>query len=184
MDNRYQQIENSKSYIHITAHLGDNSRVGWFTVIDQHCYIGNNVFIGNNCTIKDYTRICSNSVIGHNVVIEEDVTIGNDVTIQPLSYITKGATIEDNVFIGPCFCGANTKKIVHGRNYPLVLEPYIIRRAVRIGAHVTILPGVVIGENALIGAGSLVVKNVPPREKYIGTPVYWIGGNVPAEEIL
>lgn len=89
--------------------------------------------------------------------------------------------IEDHVFIAPFFVGANTPKIVHGRDYPLELKPYRIKFGARIGIAVSVLPGVTIGREALIGAGSLVTKDVPDYAVAFGRPAK-IVRIVPIEE--
>jgi acetyltransferase-like isoleucine patch superfamily enzyme len=86
------------------------------------------------------------------------------------SNICRDALIESECFIGMGCMLTNTRKIAYRRSYEDVCEPPIIRRAARIGARVTILPGVEIGENALIGAGSVVTKNVPPCWVAVGNP--------------
>jgi acetyltransferase-like isoleucine patch superfamily enzyme len=116
-------------------------------------------------------------------VFEGDTVIGNRVLIHSQCHITKGVIIEDDVFIAPLFCGANTPRIVHGRDYSLILEPYHIRRAARIGIGVSILPEVTIGANALIGAGSVVTRNVPDGECWFGNPAIF-KKMVPVEELL
>jgi len=79
--------------------------------------------------------------------------------------------------------GANTPRIVHGRNYPLEIKKYTIRRAVRIGINVSVLPGVEIGENAMIGVGSVITKDIPPRQLWLGNPARYFK-DVPEDEIL
>ena len=104
--------------------------------------------IGKNC------NICS------HCFIENDVVIGDNVTIKCGVQIWDGMKIEDNVFVGPnvTFCNDKYPK---SRNKDWKLEPVIIKKGASIGANATILPGVTIGENAIIGAGAIVTKDVP-----------------------
>lgn len=99
------------------------------------------------------------------VEIGRDVIIGDRVMIEAFSFIPPGITIEDDVFIGPHVVFTNDKN--PPSNY---WGNTIIRRRVSIGANCTILPDIEIGEGAMIGAGSVVTKNVPPGETWVGSP--------------
>ncbi|MCQ2976094.1 MAG: N-acetyltransferase [Bacteroidales bacterium] len=131
-----------------------SKNIGENTNIWQFCVVLPNAKIGSNC------NICS------HCFIENDVVIGNNVTIKCGVQIWDGMIIEDDVFIGPnvTFCNDRYPK---SRNKNWKLEPVIIKKGACIGANATILPGVTIGENAIIGAGSVVTKNVMENEKFI-----------------
>jgi len=164
--------------------FGNNVRMGDGVVIEKNCSIGNNVIIGNYVVLRPNTTIGDNTVIGHGTIFEGDCVIGKRVLIHAQCHITKGVIVEDDVFIAPFALLTNTRNISHGRkNVPLVLAAPIIRRAARIAGRVCILPGVEIGENALIGLGSVVTKNVPPREIWYGNPASK-HGDVPDNELL
>ncbi len=124
-----------------------SKNIGENTNIWQFCVILKNAEIGANC------NICS------HVFIENDVKIGNNVTIKNGVQIWDGIEIEDNVFIGPnvTFCNDRYPKSGNKNFKP---EKIIIKKGASIGANSTILPGVTIGENAMIAAGSIVTKNV------------------------
>jgi UDP-2-acetamido-3-amino-2,3-dideoxy-glucuronate N-acetyltransferase len=107
------------------------------------------------------------SIIHAPVWIGAVVTIGDGCKVQAFSFIPDGVTIEDNVFIGPHVVFTNDK---HPPSGGLDWSPIMVRSGAVIGASVTILPGVEIGENAIIGAASVVTKNVPPGETWIGNP--------------
>lgn len=169
--------------IHPTVKIGKDVRLGHYIVIEEGCEIGDGTFIGNFCVLREGTRIGKRCVIGHGTVFEGKCVIGDRVLIHAQCHITKGVVIEDDVFIAPMFVGANTPRIVHGRKYPLELKPYCIRRAARIGVGVVVLPGVTIGENALVGAGSVVTKDVPDRAIVMGVPARVVG-EVPDDELL
>lgn len=104
--------------------------------------------------------------LGFHCFIENDVVIGDNVTIKCGVQIWDGMKIEDNVFIGPnvTFCNDRYPK---SRNKDWKLEPVIIKKGAMIGANATILPGVTIGENTIIGAGAVVTKDVGDNEKII-----------------
>lgn len=113
--------------------------------------------------------IGSNCVIHAQVAIHDGVVIGDNVKIQGFSFIPKGVIIEDNVFIGPRVTFTNDK-------YPPSEEwsPTLVKRGASLGAGVTVVPGVTIGENSFIGAGSLVTKDIPANEIWFGAPAKFI----------
>ncbi len=139
--------------------------IGRNTIIEDGAIIHDDVFIGHNCVIRKGSVICKGVVIGHNTVIEENVSIGASTRIQAMCYITKNTVIEDCVFIGPMVCTTNDERIAsHGRKLNGFLKGPWIKYGARIGARVLLLPGVVIGRNAFIGAGTIVIHDVPERE--------------------
>ncbi len=134
-----------------SKNIGANTRV-W-----QFCVILAGAVIGDYCNIN-----CQ-------VFIENDVIIGDNVTIKPGVQIWDGITIEDNVFIGPNVTFTNDLN-PRSKIYPEIFLKTIIKKGASIGANATILPGLVIGENALIGAGSVVLKDVPANTVWVGNP--------------
>lgn len=183
-------MPNDGRYSHLLSHpispyasFGTGIRLGEGVIIEEGCFIGHNAIIGHHCVLRPLTRIGQDCVIGHLTIFEGDVSIGDRVLIHAQCHITMGVVIEDDVFIAPFFCGANTPRIVHGRGYDLEIKPYKIKRAARIAIGVIVLPGVTIGENSLIGAGSVVTHDVPNGEIWFGNPATK-HGNVPKEEML
>lgn len=112
--------------------------------------------IGRNCKIDAY------------VYIEEDVTIGDNCKIRPFSFIPTGVVLEDDVFIGPNVTFTNDKYPRSKGSWRLL--PTRVKSGASIGANSVILPGVTIGENALVGAGSVVTKDVPDNAVVAGNP--------------
>ena len=141
-----------------------------------------NVKVGENVKIYDFVNAygCSiddNSKIGTFVEIQKDVFIGKNCKISSHSFICEGVTIEDNVFIGHNVTFINDKKpratnmdgsLQSADDWKL--ETTLIKKGASIGSSVTILCGVTIGENAMIGAGSVVTKNVPDNAVAYGNP--------------
>jgi len=142
-------------------------------MIDIHptAIIGPNILFCENVTIRQYA-----TVAGYN-------TIGNNVDIYQYANIGRHTTIEDDVFFVMRSSTLNTRRIVHGRKHVSKPEPVVIKRGARIGACVTILPGVTIGEECFVGAGSLVTKDTKPYSVYYGNPSRYICP-VPEEERL
>ena len=134
-----------------SINIGDNTNI-W-----QFCVIFPKAKIGNNC------NICA------NVLVENDVKIGNNVTVKSGVQIWDGVTIEDNVFIGPNVTFTNDL-FPRSKNPDWILQKTIVKQGASIGANATILCGITIGENAMIGAGSVVTKDVPDGEVWYGNP--------------
>ena len=140
------------------------------TIIEDNVTIGNNVFIGYYSIIRANVTIGNNSDIRHYCFLAGDIKIGNNVKIFQYSNIGKGSIIEDNVYIGPRVTLTNTKKISHGRQYHPDIKAPIIKYGARLGAGCIILPGVVIENECMIGAGSVVTKSTDAGWIYIGNP--------------
>lgn len=141
--------------------------------------------IGEGTIIEKGAVVGENPIFGYRCIIRDGATIGNHVFISHYSIIARGTTVEDDVFIGPGVVTTNTRKICHGRNpeHTGQSTPITIKRGARIGGGVTILPGVVIGEECLIGAGSVVTKSTEPYSIYYGNPAKY-KGPVPENEWL
>lgn len=159
-----------KPNIHPTAEV-QSKNIGEGTLIWQFCVVLKNASIGKNCNIN-----C-------NVFIENDVIIGNNVTIKPGVQIWDGLRIEDDVFIGPNATFTNDL-LPRSKQYPDKFIETHIRKGASIGANATILAGVKIGEYAMIGAGSVVTKNVPAFTLWYGNPARHKGFITKEGEVL
>lgn len=131
--------------------------------------------IGNTTRVWQYAIILENAVIGENcninchTFIENDVVIGNRVTIKSGVYLWDGIKIEDDVFIGPNVTFTNDK-YPRSKQYPEQFQRTLIKKGASIGAGAIILGGVTIGEKAMVAAGALVTKDVPPFTLVKGSP--------------
>ena len=127
------------------------------TNIWQFCVVFPEAKIGENC------NLCA------NVLVENDVEIGNNVTVKSGVQLWDGITVEDNVFIGPNATFTNDL-FPRSKNPDWELKKTVIKKGASIGANATILCGITVGENAMIGAGSVVTKDVPAGEVWVGNP--------------
>lgn len=146
--------------------IGKDCTIRSGTVIYSGVKIGDNFRSGHNVLIRENTKIGDNVLVGTSSVIDGDCKIGNNVSIQTGVYITRYTTIEDGVFLGP-FCVTTNDKYM---KYGVTLKGPVIKQRARIGANATIMPGITIGENAVVGAGAVVTKNVKPSEIVAGIP--------------
>lgn len=134
-----------------SAHIGPGTRVWQFCVVLEAASIGRDCNINSHC------------------FIENDVIVGDRVTIKCGVQLWDGLRIEDDVFIGPNVTFTNDL-FPRSKVYPERFEKTIIHKKASIGANATILCGITIGESAMIGAGSVVTKDVPAGEVWFGNP--------------
>jgi len=138
--------------------IGDNAVIRSHTVIYAGNVIGNDFQTGNKANIRELNQIGDNVSIGTLSVVEHHVTIGNGVRIHSQAFIPEYTVLEEGSWIGPSVVFTNAK-------YPLSklvkqsLHGVHVKEKAKIGANATLLPGVVIGKNALVGSGSVVTKN-------------------------
>lgn len=131
-------------------------------VIGHHVRTGHNVLVRERCVIGDYV------LLGTNVVIDSDTTIGSHVSIQSSVYIPTGTCIGDHVFLGPNCVLLNDRYPIRIKDGQL--KAPIIRQGASIGGNATLLPGVEVGEGAMVAASAVVTQNVPPWHLAVGAP--------------
>jgi acetyltransferase-like isoleucine patch superfamily enzyme len=154
--------------------VGPNAVIRSHSVIYAGNVIGRNFQTGNKVNIRESNRIGDDVSVGTLSVIEHHVEIADKVRIHTQVFIPEYSVLEEGCWIGPNVVFTNAK-------YPLApgvkdqLAGPVIRRGAKIGANVTLLPGVIVGENALVGAGSVVVRDVPPGAVVVGNPGRIIG---------
>jgi len=139
----------------------------------QSIYIGDGTTIWQFSVILPFAKIGKNCNINCHTFIENDVEIGNRVTIKSGVYIWDGIQIEDDVFIGPNVTFTNDK-YPKSKQYPNDFQKTIIKKGASIGANSTILGGITIGVNSMIGAGSVVTKPIPENELWVGNPARFV----------
>jgi acetyltransferase-like isoleucine patch superfamily enzyme len=159
-------------------------------ILHMHCIIaddariGEGTRIGNFVLIRDSTVIGRDCMIGSYVDIEGDVRVGDFVSLQSGCYLTRGVIIEDRVFCGPRVVTMNDKHMSYGRpGMPFVRQAPRILRAARVGGGSVLCPGITVGENAVVGAGSVVTRDVPDRAVVIGNPAEVVR-EVPHDQVI
>jgi acetyltransferase-like isoleucine patch superfamily enzyme len=145
------------TFIDKTAHVDPRSKIGQGTKIWINAQIRENVNIGKNCSISK------------DVYIDKNVKIGDNCKIQNGVSVYDGVVIEDDVFIGPNVTFTNDK-LPRAFNADWKISPTIIRKGASVGANSTLVCGIEIGEFAMVGAGSVVTKNVDPFTMVLGNP--------------
>jgi UDP-2-acetamido-3-amino-2,3-dideoxy-glucuronate N-acetyltransferase len=136
-------------------------------------YVIKDTEIGEGTIVRNYVnlygcKIGKNCKIASFVEIQKDVVIGDNCKIEAFAYIPTGVKIEDDVFIGPHACFTNDKKPRAKGEWEII--PTLVKKGASIGANTVILCGITIGENAIVGAGSVVTKDVPSNLTVVGNP--------------
>lgn len=150
-------FKHESSYVDEGCHIGSGTKIWHFSHIMSGCTIG---------------RDCN---IGQNVVVSPDVTLGNNVKIQNNVSVYTGVICEDDVFLGPSMVFTN---VINPRSHVSrkhEYKPTYLRKGASVGANATIVCGNEIGAYALIGAGSVITKNVKPYALMVGNPARQIG---------
>ena len=165
------------------AELGPGTIVSTQAIVFAGTRIGARVIVGDQACVRERVAVGDDVVIGRGSLVENDTTIGALTKIQADAYITAYSTLEDDVFIAPCVVTTNDNFMGRtARRHELIKGP-TVRRGARVGGGAILLPGIEIGEEAFVGAGAVVIRDVPPRVVVVGNPARQIR-EVPAEELL
>lgn len=151
-------------FVHESSYIDEDVKIGSGTKVWHFCHIQKGAIIGSNCSL------------GQNVNISNNVKIGNGVKIQNNVSVYEGVELEDYVFCGPSCVFTND--LTPRARYPKGSDNYkktLVKEGASIGANATIVCGITIGKNALIGAGAVVTSDVPDNAVYIGVPARQIG---------
>jgi acetyltransferase-like isoleucine patch superfamily enzyme len=146
--------------IHPTAEV-QSEHIGTGTDVWQYVIVLPRAVIGSNCNINAYC------------FIENDVLMGDNVTLKCGVFLWDGITLGNNVFVGPNVTFTNDK-YPRSKQYPAKYQKTVIEDGASIGAGSVILCGITIGRNSMIGAGSVVTKNVPASQLWVGNPARFI----------
>ncbi|ULQ56243.1 N-acetyltransferase [Flavihumibacter rivuli] len=151
------------AFIHPSSIVDTGAVVGEGTRIWHYCHLMPGAVVGSNCTI------------GQNVYIDNNVIIGNGVKVQNNVSLYNSVSLADEVFIGPSVVFTN---VINPRAFierKQEFRPTLVGRGASIGANATIICGVSIGEYAMVGAGAVVTRDVPPYALVMGNPARVVG---------
>jgi acetyltransferase-like isoleucine patch superfamily enzyme len=163
--------------------IGDGTIVSTGAVVFAGSRIGARVILGDQSCVRERVVVGDEVVIGRGSLVENDTTIGAMTKIQAEAYITAYSTLEEHVFVAPCVVTTNDNFMGRTeRRHELIKGP-TIRRGAGIGGGAILLPGVEIGEEAFVGAGAVVTKNVESRMVVVGNPAR-VMRPVPQDELL
>ena len=163
--------------------LGDGTVVSTGAIVFAGSLVGARVILGDQSCVRERVTIGDDVVVGRGSLVENDTTIGAMTRIQADAYITAYSTLEEHVFVAPCVVTTNDNYMGRTEKRLGLLRGPTIRRGARVGGGAILCPGVEIGEEAFVGAGAVVTKDVPPRTVVVGSPARVLR-EVPDEELL
>jgi acetyltransferase-like isoleucine patch superfamily enzyme len=162
--------------------LGAGTIVSTGAIIFAGTHIGERAIIGDQACVRERCDLGHDVVIGRGALVENDTVVGSLTKIQADAYVTAYTTVEEGVFIAPRVITTNDNFMGRTERRHALRKGPTIRRGARVGAGAVLCPGVEIGEEAFIGAGTVVVEDVLPRVVVVGNPARILRA-VPAEEL-
>jgi acetyltransferase-like isoleucine patch superfamily enzyme len=163
--------------------LGAGTIVSTGAVVFAGTTVGERVVVGDQACVRERCTIGDEVVIGRGSLVENDTSVGALTKIQAHAYITAYSLLEENVFIAPCVITTNDNFMGRTEKRHELVKGPTIRRGARIGGGAVLLPGIEVGEEAFVGAGAVVLRDVPARAVMVGSPARQIR-EVPDEELL
>ena len=163
--------------------IGAGTIVSTGAIVFAGSSIGERVILGDQSCVRERVAIGDDVVVGRGSLVENDTTIGAMTKIQADAYITAYSTLEEHVFIAPCVVTTNDNWMGRTEKRFGNIKGPTIRRGARIGGGAILCPAIEIGEDAFVGAGAVVTKDVPPRVVVVGSPARVLR-NVPEDELL
>ena len=150
--------------------LGDSCIVGTGVVLYRGAAIEAKVLMADLCTVRENVTIGRGTIVGRGVTIENFCAVGRYCKLESECYITAYSTLEEDVFIAPCVVTTNDNYMGRTERRRAEMRGPTIRRSARVGGGAVICPGIEVGEEAFVGAGAVVTKDVPPRTVVVGSP--------------
>jgi UDP-2-acetamido-3-amino-2,3-dideoxy-glucuronate N-acetyltransferase len=163
--------------------IGDDVIIGTSVVIYRGCKLNKSVMVADLASVRENAEIGELTIVGRGVTVENKVRIGKRCKLETEAYITALSEIEDGCFIAPEVTFTNDNFLGRTKDRFKYHKGVTMKRGARIGANVTVLPGITIHEDALVAAGSVVTKDVPAKKIVMGTPARVIR-DVPTEQLL
>ncbi len=165
------------------ASVGDGTIVSTGAIVFAGTTIGARVVLGDQSCVRERVEIGDDVVVGRGSLVENDTSIGAMTKIQADAYITAYSTLEEHVFIAPCVVTTNDNWMGRTTERFGNVKGPTIRRGARVGGGAILCPAIEIGEEAFVGAGAVVTKDVPPRTVVVGNPARVLR-EVPDEELF
>ena len=163
--------------------IGEGTVVSTGAIVFAGSRIGARVILGDQSCVRERVTIGDDVVLGRGSLVENDTTVGAMTRIQADVYITAYSTLEEHVFIAPRVVTTNDNFMGRTEQRHELMKGPTIRRGARVGGGAILCPGIEIGEEAFVGAGAVVTKDVPPRVIVVGNPARVLR-EVPADELL
>jgi acetyltransferase-like isoleucine patch superfamily enzyme len=163
--------------------IADDCLLGAMTVVYRGCRLGAKVMVADFASIREDVEIGEYTIIGRGVTIENKVRVGKCCKLETEAYITALSEIEDGCFIAPEVTFTNDNFLGRTKERFKYHKGVTLKRGARIGANVTVLPGITIGADALVAAGSVLTHDAPERKIVLGSPAR-VWRDVPPEQLL
>ena len=161
--------------------IGSGTVVSTGAIVFAGTRVGEHVVVGDQACVRERCEIGNDVVIGRGSLVENDSTVGARTKIQAMAYVTAYSTLEEDVFLAPCVQTSNDNFMGRTERRHALRRGPTIRRGARVGVGAVLCPGVEIGEEAFVGAGAVVVKDVAARVVVVGNPARALR-DVPPEE--
>jgi acetyltransferase-like isoleucine patch superfamily enzyme len=165
------------------AEIGGGAIISTGAIVFAGTRVGARAILGDQSCIRERCTIGDDVVVGRGSLVENDTSVGARTKIQAEVYITAYATLEEDVFIAPCVVTTNDNFMGRTEQRHELKAGPTIRRGARVGGGAVLCPGIEIGEEAFVGAGAVVTKNVAARTVVVGNPARAIR-DVAEDELL
>jgi acetyltransferase-like isoleucine patch superfamily enzyme len=165
------------------ATIGDGTVISTGAIVFAGATIGAGCIVGDQACVRERVTLGDDVVVGRGSLVENDTTVGRGTRIQADAYITAYSTLEEDVFIAPCVVTTNDNFMGRTEQRKELMKGPTIRRGARVGGGAVLLPGIEVGEEAFVGAGAVVTKDVPPKTIVYGNPARPVR-DVPEAELL
>jgi acetyltransferase-like isoleucine patch superfamily enzyme len=150
--------------------IGTGTVVSTGAIVFAGSTVGANCIVGDQSCIRERVTMADDCILGRGSLIENDTTVGAGTRIQAEAYITAYSTLEEDVFIAPCVVTTNDNYMGRTEKRKELMRGPTIRKHARVGGGAIICPGIEIGEEAFVGAGAVVTKDVPAGKVVVGSP--------------
>jgi acetyltransferase-like isoleucine patch superfamily enzyme len=150
--------------------IGDGTVISSGAIVFAGSSIGAQCIVGDQSCIRERVTMADDCILGRGSLIENDTTVGTGTRIQAGAYITAYSTLEEDVFIAPCVVTTNDNFMGRTEKRRAQMKGPTIRKSARVGGGAILCPGIEVGEEAFVGAGAVVTKDVPPRVVVVGSP--------------